>query len=133
MLFARLCTIQDAQRLYSEADGAQPLAGTGNPTVQTDELSKANGEQEDCGNSLHIITSFLLFDGRQNEETLLTLNREGAFSRLVELIRGRQDDDGILHRRLFELLYEMSRIQRLRIEDLCTLDGWVLLQLRKTN
>ncbi len=82
--------------------------------------------QEDCGNTLHIITSFLLFDGRQNEETLVLLNREGAFSRLVELIRGRQDDDGILHRRLFELLYEMSRIQRLRIEDLSKLEARVV-------
>ena len=46
------------------------------------------------------------------------MNEEGAFPTLLELIRGRKDDDVGLHRMLLELLYEMSRIQRLRIEDL---------------
>ena len=46
------------------------------------------------------------------------MNEEGVFTRLVELIQERKDDDAGLHRLLLELLYEMSRIQRLRIEDL---------------
>jgi hypothetical protein len=46
------------------------------------------------------------------------MNEEGAFARLLELILGRTDDDAGLHRMLLELLYEMSRIQRLRMEDL---------------
>ena len=46
------------------------------------------------------------------------MNEEGAFPRLLELIQGRTDDDAGLHRMLLELLYEMSRIQQLRIEDL---------------
>lgn len=46
------------------------------------------------------------------------MNDEGAFPTLVELIQGRKDDEAGLHRMLLELLYEMSRIQRLRPEDL---------------
>lgn len=48
------------------------------------------------------------------------MNEEGSFPRLVELIMERKDDQTGLHRMLLELLYEMSRIQRLRIEDLST-------------
>ena len=46
------------------------------------------------------------------------MNEEGVFVRLLELILERMDDDAGLHRMLLELLYEMSRIQRLRMEDL---------------
>ena len=74
--------------------------------------------QEDCADTLHLIVAFLLFDGRQNEHTFEMMNEEGAFPRLLELIQGRTDDDAGLHRMLLELLYEMSRIQQLRIEDL---------------
>lgn len=49
------------------------------------------------------------------------MNEEGIFPRLVELIYGQKDDDAGLHRVLLELLYEMSRIQRLRIQDLSML------------
>ena len=44
---------------------------------------------------------------------------EGVFPRLLELIQQRTDDDAGLHMTLLETLYEMSRVQRLRIEDLC--------------
>ena len=40
------------------------------------------------------------------------------FPRLLELIQARVDDEAGLHRMLLELLYDMSRIQRIRIEDL---------------
>lgn len=46
------------------------------------------------------------------------MNEEGVFPRLLELIQERVDDDAGLHRTLLEVLYEMSRIQRLRMEDL---------------
>ncbi|KAJ5086850.1 hypothetical protein NUU61_008157 [Penicillium alfredii] len=82
--------------------------------------------QEDDSNTLHLIASFLLFDGRQNEVALRMLNEEGAFARLLELIQAlrREDMDGGagLHRLLMDLLYEMSRIQRMKIEDLVLVD-----------
>ena len=66
--------------------------------------------------------SFLLFDGRQNEVALRMMNEEGVFARLLELIqRLRKVDlegEAGLHRLLMDLLYEMSRIQRVKIEDL---------------
>jgi len=50
------------------------------------------------------------------------MNKEGSFSRLVELIKGGKDEDSRLHRLLLELLYEMSRMQRLSLEDLAHVD-----------
>ncbi len=50
------------------------------------------------------------------------MNEEGTFTRILELIQEKNDDDAGLHRLLLELLYEMSRIQRLRIEDLSKCD-----------
>lgn len=74
-----------------------------------------------------MISSFLLFDGRQNESTFLVMNEEGSFPRLLELLQRKSDDgDGEstagLHRLLMDLLYEMSRVQRVRIEDLVLVD-----------
>lgn len=50
------------------------------------------------------------------------MNGEGAFARLLELIQAlrKEEMDGGpgLHRLLMDLLYEMSRIQRVKIEDL---------------
>jgi hypothetical protein len=42
----------------------------------------------------------------------------GAFPRLVDLIRQATDNDKGLHRTLLELLFEMSRVQKLEREDL---------------
>lgn len=78
----------------------------------------AHVRQEDSPDTLHLITAFLLFDGRQNDVTFEMLKEEGGFPRLLELIQKGRDDDAGLHRMLLELLYEMSRIQRLRMEDL---------------
>lgn len=84
--------------------------------------------QEDDPKSLHLIASFLLFDGRQNEATLHMMNEEGSFPRLLELLQaqrkakkegnGEGEDGAGLHKVLMDMLYEMSRIQRIRIEDL---------------
>ena len=46
------------------------------------------------------------------------MSEEGVFRRLLELIQGKKNSDAGLQRMLLESLYEMSRIQRLRVEDL---------------
>lgn len=78
--------------------------------------------QDDDPNTLHFLASFILFDGRQNEVVLQLLNEEGVFARLLELIQAMRradlDGDAGLHRLLMDLIYEMSRIQRIKIEDL---------------
>lgn len=78
--------------------------------------------QEEEPATLHIIASLLLFDGRQNEKTFEMMNDEGAFTKLVELIKQGKKDDARLHRLLLELLYEMSRMQRLTVDDLEQVD-----------
>jgi hypothetical protein len=50
------------------------------------------------------------------------MNEEGCFPRLLELIKGEGGKDAGLHRLLLELLYEMSRMQRLSHEDLGQVD-----------
>ncbi|KAI9368742.1 hypothetical protein BJX61DRAFT_522596 [Aspergillus egyptiacus] len=82
--------------------------------------------QEDDPATLHMIASFLLFDGRQHEDLLYMMNEEGAFPRLLELLHAqtkhREDSTAGLHRLLMDLLYEMSRIQRIRIKDLALVE-----------
>ncbi|KAJ5168053.1 uncharacterized protein N7482_003647 [Penicillium canariense] len=54
------------------------------------------------------------------------MNEEGVFARLLELIQALRRDDtdggGGLHRLLMDLLYEMSRIQRVKVGDLVLVD-----------
>ncbi|KAL8909320.1 MAG: hypothetical protein Q9207_000330 [Kuettlingeria erythrocarpa] len=78
--------------------------------------------EDDSPDTLHLIVALLLFDGRNNEATFEMMNEEGIFPRLVELIYGQKDDGAGLHRMLLELLYEMSRIQRLRRQDLILIE-----------
>lgn len=78
--------------------------------------------QEDEPSTLHIIASLLLFDGRQDEETFEVMNNEGCFARLVDLIKQGKRDAARLHRLMLELLYEMSRVQRLSVADLSEID-----------
>ncbi|EAW06866.1 uncharacterized protein ACLA_085620 [Aspergillus clavatus NRRL 1] len=82
--------------------------------------------QEDEPDTLHLIVSFLLFDGREHEEVFRMMNGEGLFPRLLELLRTCAIADGegqaALHRMLMDLLYEMARIQRIKIEDLVLVD-----------
>jgi hypothetical protein len=73
--------------------------------------------QEDSPQELYIITAFLLYDGRHHESTFETMNEEGVFPRLLELIQYMKEHI-VLHRMLLELLYEMSRIQRIKSRDL---------------
>ncbi|KAM0285490.1 hypothetical protein ACHAQH_001440 [Verticillium albo-atrum] len=78
--------------------------------------------QEDEPNSLYLITCFLLLDGRADEATFARMVEETCFPRLLELINGRKERDPRLHRLLLELMYEMSRIERLRTDDLLQID-----------
>jgi hypothetical protein len=66
-----------------------------------------------------MVVTFLLADARITERPFEVLNDEGAFGRLVELISSpKEDDQQTLHRSLMELLYEMSRIQKISLDDL---------------
>ncbi|KAF9888363.1 hypothetical protein FE257_008796 [Aspergillus nanangensis] len=84
--------------------------------------------QEDDSDTLSLIASFLLFDGRRNEIVLRVMNEEGVFPRLLELLQAQNKkkesdgDEAGLHRLLMDLMYELSRIQRIRIEDLVLVD-----------
>ncbi|GAW17864.1 hypothetical protein ANO14919_073310 [Xylariales sp. No.14919] len=78
--------------------------------------------QDDEPAHLYPIASFLLLDGRANEATFRKMIEESCFYRLIELINGRKEHDPPLHRLLLELIYEMSRIQKLRIQDLIHVD-----------
>ncbi|KAJ9134768.1 Protein dip1 [Pleurostoma richardsiae] len=83
--------------------------------------------QEDDASSLNVIANFLLLDGRSDDSTFRHMIEEGCFPRLVDLIDSRRDGDHRLHRLLLELLYEMSRIERLRTEDLLHVeDGFIM-------
>ncbi|KAK5684645.1 pre-rRNA processing [Elasticomyces elasticus] len=85
--------------------------------------------QDDDADTLHLAAALLLFDGRAHESAFELLQAEGAFTRLVELIRARRDDDIGLHRLLLELLCEMSRIQKLTRDDLKSVDDDFILYL----
>ncbi|KAI3319948.1 hypothetical protein HD806DRAFT_254504 [Xylariaceae sp. AK1471] len=78
--------------------------------------------QDDETAHLYPIASFLLLDGRKSETTFRKMIEESCFHRLIELINGRKDHDPALHRLLLELIYEMSRIQQLRVQDLIHVD-----------
>jgi hypothetical protein len=78
--------------------------------------------QEDVAGPLHVIASFLLLDGRADESTFRRMIDEACFPRLLELINGRKEDDPRLHRLLLHLMYEMSRMERLRVEDMVVID-----------
>jgi len=74
--------------------------------------------QEEHAPVLHIVTAVLLYDGRSDEAVFDMMQSEAAFPRLLDLIKGNKDDNTGLHRLLLELLCDMSRIQRLSLDDL---------------
>lgn len=71
---------------------------------------------------LRLIANVLLFDGRQNQKTFELMQGEGLFLRLMEMVAQKRKEDRILWGVVLDLLYEMSRIQRLRREDLEAID-----------
>ncbi|KAG5920715.1 hypothetical protein E4U42_006090 [Claviceps africana] len=75
--------------------------------------------QEDEAGPLHAIASVLFLDGCANESIFPSMVEESCFPRLLELIIAcQQDTDPHLHRLLLQLMYEMSRVQRLKVQDL---------------
>lgn len=90
--------------------------------------------QEEEPAPLYIIASILLFSGRQDEVIFEVMNEEGCFPRLLELIKAHEgvDDlgvDRIVHRLILELLYEMSRVQRLSLSNLSEVDDEFIIHL----
>ncbi|KAI9788196.1 MAG: hypothetical protein M1816_007048 [Peltula sp. TS41687] len=123
-LYLRFTTNYREEYLLSEYDIARCACMFLDSALFKAHDAYIRNQLEDAANTLHLLSSILYFDGRQNNGTTFeAMNGEGAFPRLVELI-GRQadDDDGLLHRRLLELLYEMSRIQKIDVGDLRIID-----------
>ncbi|OQO08009.1 hypothetical protein B0A48_06802 [Cryoendolithus antarcticus] len=87
--------------------------------------------QDDDVDTLHLSAAIFLFDGRSNETAFEMMLHEGAFTRLAELIRDRKDDHNGLHRLMLELMSEMARIQKLKRDDLATIDDTFVLDLFK--
>jgi hypothetical protein len=87
--------------------------------------------QEDDFAPLHVIANFLLLEGRTEETTFRRMIDEGCFVRLLELIKGCGGSDPRLHRLLLQLMYEMSRIEHLRPEDLMQVDDNFVMYLFK--
>ncbi|KAI5202793.1 hypothetical protein E4T39_04468 [Aureobasidium subglaciale] len=85
--------------------------------------------QEEHPPILHIVTAVLLYDGRTDEAVFDMMQAEGAFTRLLDLIQRNKDDNSGLHRLLLELLCDMSRIQRLSLDDLATVDDAFVIYL----
>lgn len=78
--------------------------------------------QEDDTGPLHAIACLLLLDGHREETLFPRMIDEACFPRLLELLNGRRDDDPRLHRFLLHLMYEMSRMERLRPDDIRLVD-----------
>ncbi|QIX00233.1 hypothetical protein AMS68_005750 [Peltaster fructicola] len=85
--------------------------------------------QDDDASTLHLAAAICLYDGRGDEGVFETMQEEGAFSRLVELVSMKPNDDNALHRLLLELLFEMSRIRKLDRNDLATVSDNFILYL----
>ncbi|KAF2225221.1 hypothetical protein BDZ85DRAFT_233729 [Elsinoe ampelina] len=85
--------------------------------------------QEDEYPVLQIMTTFLIYDGKHDEETFVMMQNEGLFPRLVELIKSGRYEDTLVHRLLLELLCEMTRIQVLSRDDLKMVDDAFILYL----
>lgn len=78
--------------------------------------------QEDETGPLHAIACLLLLDGEHDDSVFPHMIGEACFPRLLDLIRQREDDDPRVKRLLLQLMYEMSRMERLREDDLQLVD-----------
>ncbi len=82
-------------------------------------VSRLTKSQEDDRATLHMAAAVMLSDGRTSESTFELMQREAVFPRLVELIRDQDDnDDEGAHKLFLELLFEMSRMQRLKRDEI---------------
>lgn len=73
--------------------------------------------QDDDADTIHVAAALCLYNGQNDESFFETMQAEGAFTRLVELVATPGDDE-TLHRLLINLLFEMARIQTLERDDL---------------
>lgn len=79
-----------------------------------------------------LIGAFLLIDGRFNSSTLEMMQEESAISCIVDCI-GNKPSENIRLRRIFlELMYELCRVQKLRMQDLDVIDFQFIAQLYKS-
>lgn len=81
-------------------------------------MKRAKSEKEDDRPTIHIIAAVLLYDGRADERLYGTMQLEGCFSRIIELLQTCETENTLYYGLFLELLYEMSRIQQLRWNDL---------------
>ncbi|CAJ2508745.1 Uu.00g137710.m01.CDS01 [Anthostomella pinea] len=116
------CQSEDVVASCSRALLRGNLFKTNPDYVRTQIIYSLLEADEDDAGPLYIIASFLLLDGQSHEATFRSMMEWSCFQRLVELINGRRDIDPGLHRLLLELLYEMSRIERLSVDDLLHVD-----------
>lgn len=78
--------------------------------------------QEDDTGPLSAITCLLLLDGHHEDTLFPRMIDEACFPRLLELIKTQKNHDPRLHRFLLQLMYEMSRMERLRRDDIQLVD-----------
>lgn len=78
--------------------------------------------QEDEAQPLSAITCLLLLDGQRDESVFSRMIDEACFPRMLELINEGANDDPRLRRFLLQLMYEMSRMERLRRDDILLVD-----------
>lgn len=71
---------------------------------------------------LQLVATVLLCDGRETQKVFEHMQEEGLFVRLVRLVGEWKERDPIMWRVCLDLMYEMSRIQRLRVEDFDAMD-----------
>lgn len=79
--------------------------------------------QEDDPDGLYTISIVLLLDGQYDEALFPRMAKEACFPRLLELTKlYENNNDTQLHRLLLQLLYEVSRLERLKAEELLLVD-----------
>lgn len=113
---ARVEAVSNKPRLCASADVVLPAPGV--YLRIKDGWTMLSFVKDDDPDVLHFAAAILLFDGRSNEAAFELMQTEGAFPRIVELVRVQQDNDSGLHRLLLELMFEMSQMQKLGREDL---------------
>lgn len=74
--------------------------------------------QEHENNRIHIVANILLREGRESTDVFKAMVEDGLFPRLVDLVRTKRDEDRQLWGNVLDLMYEMSRIQKLEAKEL---------------
>lgn len=85
------------------------------------ELGLTTSYQDTSNPRLHLVASILLYDGREAQKVFENLLEEGLFEKLVGIVYEKRGDDPAMWAVALDLLYEMSRMQRLRAQDLGTI------------